>query len=82
MHALKSKLARLQPDWMQDTRPDPLHPHRRRFTACYRRKKNLVRSLWIVSGLIMLLQGANPAFVLCLALATTFMAFCILDETH
>lgn len=71
----------LLPEWLLDRQPDPTHAHRRRFTRCYRRKRRIVKSLWIVSGLAMLLQGAAPVFVLPIALGTTFAAFCILDET-
>lgn len=64
-----------------DRRPDPSHPHRRRFTAKYRRKRGIVKNLWICSGLLMLGLGASLELVLGLGLTTTFAAFCILDET-
>ena len=64
-----------------DAHPDPLHPHRRRFTRAYRRKRQWVKSLWIGSGLLMILLGASPGLVAAIALATTFASFCILDET-
>ncbi len=55
------------------------HPHWRRSTAAYRRKRRIVRDVWIGSGLAMLLL---PFKVLVpLLLFTTFISFAILDET-
>lgn len=71
---------RLLPYWRQNRTPDPNHPHRRRFTNRYRRKRDLVKNLWIGSGLLMVLCN-NVALILVLALATTFLSFCVLDET-
>jgi hypothetical protein len=68
------------PRWADDRSPDRDHPHRRRFTAGYRRKKGIVKNIWIASGLVMLLQ-ASPAIIVALALGTTFLSFMILDET-
>ena len=68
------------PHWVGDRSPDLDHPHRRRFTELYRRKKGIVRNLWLGSGLLMLLV-ATPALVLAMALGTTFLSFVILDET-
>ena len=68
------------PRWTGEQEPDHAHPHRRRFTPAYRRKQALVKNVWIVSGLIMLLNG-SPAGILSIALATTFLSFLILDET-
>lgn len=65
----------------QAPKPDPAHPHRRRYTLCYQRKKGIAKNLWIISGISMLISGAAPAIVASLALATTFVTFCILDET-
>ena len=68
------------PDFLEDRCPDDEHPHRRRFTAAYRRKRGLVKNVWMVSGLVMALQG-SLAIVLALVLGTTFLSFVILDET-
>lgn len=68
------------PAWTRDQSPDCDHPHKRRFTPGYRRKKGIVRNVWIASGLVMILQ-ASPALILALALGTTFLSFMILDET-
>ena len=68
------------PASLQDCSPDKNHPHKRRFTAKYRRKKDIVRNVWIVSGTLMVLQ-ASPAIVLAMTLGTTFLSFMILDET-
>jgi hypothetical protein len=72
-----------------DTRPthgdgrgiaDAAHPSRRRLTRRYRRKRDIVKNIWIGSGLVMLAQG-SPALIVALGLGTTFLAFMILDET-
>ena len=73
-------LEQLLPDWANDTTPDAEHPHRRRFTKRYRRKQAIVKNIWIVSGGIMILDGAL-ATMFALSLGTTFLSFMILDET-
>ncbi len=55
------------------------HPNLRRYTLKYRKKKKIVRDLWLVSGLLMLC--VPPTFMLAMALGTTLLAFVILDET-
>ena len=72
--------ALILPHWAKDRSPNLDHPHRRRFTGLYRRKKGIVRNLWIGSGLLMIVV-ATPALILAMALATTFLSFAILDET-
>lgn len=69
------------PHWTANESPDRGHPHRRRFTRGYRRKRGIVKNLWIASGLVMAIQ-ASPAIILALALGTTFLSFVILDETN
>lgn len=69
------------PQWVDDQCPDCDHPHRRRFTAVYRRKRGIVKNVWIASGLVMAIQ-ASPAIIVALTLGTTFLSFVILDETH
>lgn len=71
---------RILPRWAEDCRPDQRHPHRRRFTAVYRRKRGIVKNVWIASGLVMAVQ-ASPALILAMTLGTTFLSFVILDET-
>jgi hypothetical protein len=70
----------LLPSWTGDQSPDRDHPHKRRFTRVYRRKKGIVRDLWIASGLVMILL-ATPAIALAIAMGTAFLSFVILDET-
>ncbi|MCG6965791.1 MAG: SNG1 family protein [Chromatiaceae bacterium] len=70
----------LLPHWLKDQCPDHEHPHRRRFTAVYRRKRGIVKNVWIASGLVMAAQG-SLALVVALVLGTTFLSFVILDET-
>lgn len=73
-------IARLLPAWLGDRRPDPGHPHRRRYTAAYRRKLGYVRNIWIGAGLLMaLFSGA--AVISVTTLATTLLSFMVLDET-
>lgn len=69
------------PGWLCDRSPDKRHPHRRRYTSRYRRKRGIVKNVWILSGLVMALQ-ASPALIVAMALGTTFLAFVILDETR
>lgn len=68
------------PEWVSSRRNDPSHSHGRRFTPCYRKKKDLVRVVWIGSGLKMLAFPVMP-FIAVLSLLTTFLSFGILDET-
>ena len=70
----------LMPKWAHDRSPDAAHPHRRRFTDSYRRKRAIVKNIWICSGLIML-ATASLAWIATLSLGTTFLSFLILDET-
>ncbi len=56
------------------------HPHWRRTTAVYRRKRRIVRDVWIGSGLAMLLLPLKA--LVPLLLFTTFLSFAILDETR
>ncbi len=60
---------------------DSEHPHYRRFTARYKKKKSLVKSIWIGVGLITLLFPLLHV-VFSLTLLTTFVSFSILDETQ
>ena len=46
----------------------------------YSAKKKIVKSLWIVSGMIMLSFPQLP-MIITLGLLTTFLSFTILDET-
>lgn len=71
----------LLPDWINDQSPDEYHPHKRRFTHAYRRKRSIVKSVWICSGLVMAWQ-ASLALIVTLALGTTFLSFVILDESQ
>lgn len=70
----------LLPEWTRVQTPDRRHPHRRRFTSGYRRKRAIVKGVWIGSGLLMLAH-TSPALVVALLLGTTFLSFMILDET-
>ena len=65
---------------VQKKTPDPEHFHWRRYTAKYHRKRDIVKNLWILAGLLMLSYPALP-FVVGLSLFMTFLSFLILDET-
>lgn len=56
------------------------HPNLRRLTPAYKRKKCLVRNIWLVSLLIMIPFSLGAK--LALALVTTFLGLIILDETE
>jgi hypothetical protein len=56
-----------------------LHPSWRRYTRKYRKKKRIVRDLWILISLAM--PGTSLAVTLSLALGATFLSLVILDET-
>jgi ubiquinone biosynthesis protein COQ9 len=71
----------LLPDWANDRSPDECHPHRRRFTSTYRRKRGIVKSVWICSGIVMACQ-ASLVLIITLTLGTTFLSFVILDESQ
>ncbi len=70
-----------QPIWLDVRSPDEYHFHRRRFTRKYRNKQRIVRSLWFSMSLVVL---AFPLmhFAVFVSLLTTFVSFCILDETE
>jgi len=71
----------LMSGWTDTSRvPDSSHPHRRRYLPAYRRKRGICKSIWIVSGLLMIIQG-TPQGMIALGLGTTFLCFMILDET-
>lgn len=70
----------VMPRWVEDNTRQHDHPHWRRFTTKYRRKRSIVKSVWIASGLVMILQ-ASPVMMVAMALGTTFLSFVILDET-
>ncbi len=69
-----------RPQWLTIEKPEQGHFHRRRYTAKYRKKLQIVKSLWVSAGIVML---AFPLLsVTCgIGLLTTFISFCILDET-
>ena len=70
----------LVPDWRLDCDPDPTHPHRRRFTASYKRKRCIVKNCWIV-GSVLAAINATLSIVIAIGLATTLLSFVLLDET-
>ncbi len=60
---------------------DEKHPHYRRFSKRYQKKRDMVKNCWIGAGLIALVFPLlHVAFTL--TLLTTFVSFSILDETE
>lgn len=55
--------------------------HLRRYTLKYRRKREIVKTLWISAGLVTLVCPVLQ-FAMCLGLFTTCISFAILDETQ
>ncbi len=78
---LKSAFTPYQPDVMTLGEAAANHAHYRRFTPRYRRKRNLVKTLWLAASIITLL---NPVVQLALGIALfmTCISFSILDETQ
>lgn len=70
-----------QPVWLMSDTPEDYHFHRRRFTQKYRNKQKIVRSLWFSMSLLVLAFPVMP-FAVFVTLFTTFLSFCILDETQ
>ncbi|BFM16201.1 hypothetical protein R50073_23840 [Maricurvus nonylphenolicus] len=69
-----------RPAWLTIDKPQSDHFHRRRFTKKYRKKVQIVKSLWISSGIVMLAFPLLPVTI-GIGLLTTFISFSILDET-
>lgn len=74
-------LSYLRPSTIQGELPIEGHAHLRRQGRPYKRKQALVKNIWICSGLVMC-AFPFPAFVTFGAIFTTFLSFCILDETE
>ncbi|MGY8871802.1 MAG: hypothetical protein ACKVJE_15295 [Pseudomonadales bacterium] len=69
------------PAWMQNEQPDSQHFYRRQFTKSYQRKRLIVRRLWVCSAFLVLLFP-TMAFASIVVLLSTFLSFCLLDETN
>ena len=70
----------LLPSWYDDCRLDPSHPHRRRFTNTYRRKRCMVKNGWLVTGVLAAIC-TSTSIILVLGLGMAFFSFMLLDET-
>jgi hypothetical protein len=68
------------PDWHALQQPDDRHPHRRRYTRRYRRKQQLVKGVWVASGLLILTKPVVN-IAIAVVLASSFLSFMLLDET-
>lgn len=71
----------LAPAWMRDRTPDENHFYRRFFTAKHRAKKAKAKRLWI-GVLLLLLLFPHPPLIVTMLLFTTFLTFCLLDESN
>ena len=79
MTFLKQTLMAL-PAWLRAGRPDLEAAHQRRRSPAYRRRVKRVKTLWLITTLLMLV---NPevSFVLVTGLITSLLSFAILDES-
>ncbi len=68
------------PKCYERRQPDENHPYRRLFTKKYQAKKQVVKGLWIATGILMIIYPLMP-FIVTLGLFTTFLSFSILDES-
>ncbi len=68
------------PLWLENKTPDKQHFHRRRYTAQYRQKQRIVKSLWFSVGLLAICWPVLH-WLIGLGLLATFISFSILDET-
>ncbi|MEH6625359.1 MAG: hypothetical protein V7739_02865 [Motiliproteus sp.] len=68
------------PERYERCQPDENHAYRRLFTKAYKAKKQIVKGLWIATGLLMIAYPLLP-FMVTLGLFTTFLSFSILDES-
>ena len=71
----------LKPNWLSNCNPDKNHFHRRRFTEKYKNKQRIVRNIWFSFVAVVLCFQALQIFFI-LGLFTTFISFCVLDETE
>ncbi|WP_293267797.1 hypothetical protein [Neptunomonas sp.] len=69
------------PTWMQNQQPDSTHFYRRQFTKSYQRKRLIVRRLWLCS-IFLILLFPSMVFASVVGLLSTFISFCLLDETN
>jgi len=56
------------------------HHHYRRFSKRYKKKQSIVKSFWIIAGLITIVFPILPLAIV-LFILTTFLSFSFLDET-
>lgn len=69
-----------QPEWMERDQPDARHFHRRRFTRRYRKRQKVVERVWLVAATLLFFFPSPPLAVGGI-LFSTFLSFCILDES-
>lgn len=79
-HFLDTLKAAMMPQWASLKSPDAKHFYRRKFTDQYARKKRQVKHLWI-SALLLVLFFPTLPLLISMVMFTSFLSFCILDET-
>lgn len=57
------------------------HHHYRRLTIHYQKKRRIVRTLWLVTCLLLLMFPYPPVMIV-LAFFTSFLSLAVLDEAH
>ncbi len=70
-----------KPAWMEVENPEARHFHRRRFTQRYRQRQKLVERIWLFAALLLFFFPSPPLAVAGI-LFSTFLSFCILDESE
>ena len=70
----------ITPNWAIYRHPDPNHFFKRRFTTRYKQKQQRVKNVWIIMGCVIVICPVIQ-FIVPILLFTSFVSFCILDET-
>ncbi|MFE8071685.1 hypothetical protein QQM79_11565 [Marinobacteraceae bacterium S3BR75-40.1] len=68
------------PHYVFDRRPDSSHHSLRRNTSSYRQRKDRARCIWLAFAVILFFFPLLPVLVGG-SLLSTFLSFCLLDET-
>ena len=66
-------------DWLQKIFSSPSNTNAARLPKKERIKRDWVKAIWLVAGILML-SNPVPPIVMIIALPTTFLSFMILDE--
>ncbi len=70
----------LQPAWkQQQQKHDPHHSYKRTLCESYQKRREHVKTFWIVAGLVILVEPVLH-FAILVSMFTTFLSFMYLDE--